>query len=143
MRQLSEFYRDDHRRLDRLWRRMLCGGTAEAQRAFVEFRSGLEQHIEWEERLLFPLLEAAEHPDIRRRTDLLCWEHRHLRAWLERVGSHLVRRDEEAALEREAFAGLLAGHNDFEERLVYPLLEPTATPDELREMWMRMGMPAI
>lgn len=145
MHPVSGFYCDDHRRLDRLWERIENDrgtGPAEIRTEFEEFRAGLERHMEWEELLLFPLLEKAGAPDMQSRADLLCWEHRHLRLWLARVAENLDRTDDAANLERQAFRGLLAGHNDFEERLVYPSLETAATAEQRRLLWERMGAPA-
>ena len=57
---ISEFYEQDHDRLDELFKtfqKLKRSDFAKAKEAFKEFKFGLQRHIVWEEGVLFPLWE--------------------------------------------------------------------------------------
>ena len=57
---VSEFFGQDHDRLDELFKtfqKFKRSDFAKAKEAFKEFKFGLQRHIVWEEDILFPLWE--------------------------------------------------------------------------------------
>src|ERR1035437_1869111 len=75
---LAKFYEDDHHRLDGLFAAFqdLKGkDRAGAKGTFHAFRSGLEQHMAWEEAVLFPEYEDRIQGPERAVTEELRMEH--------------------------------------------------------------------
>ena len=59
-RTISSMFDEDHDRLDELFKsfhRLKRTDLANAQQAFVDFKTGLQRHMVWEEDVLFPLWE--------------------------------------------------------------------------------------
>jgi adenylylsulfate kinase len=109
----------DHERLERLFRDLenAVEGADQPtiQRGWGEFERGLLAHLDAEERLLFPLLEA-EHPrDVTRALQ----EHARVRALLADLGVrtdlHLLRKDVAAEL-----LSRLREHAAWEDQTLYP-----------------------
>ncbi len=109
----------DHERLERLFRELenAVEGADQPtiQRGWGEFERGLLAHLDAEERLLFPLLEA-EHPrDVTRALE----EHERVRALLADLGVrtdlHLLRKDVAAEL-----LSRLREHAAWEDQTLYP-----------------------
>lgn len=82
------------------------------------FRNDLERHFELEEALLLPCLERLEATESARR---LLQEHSHLRTLAAGIeGGH--------AVELKSFGAALHDHVRYEERELFPLVEPHLSP---------------
>jgi hemerythrin superfamily protein len=109
----------DHERLERLFRELenAVDGADQPtiQRGWGEFERGLLAHLEAEERLLFPLLEA-EHPG---EVAQALSDHARVRALLADLGVrtdlHLLRKDVAAEL-----LSRLRDHAAWEDQTLYP-----------------------
>lgn len=84
------------------------------QRVLQTFSAELEPHFQIEERSLLPLLRKAGNKPLEQRT---LEDHQQLRALLEGL-----RRNDTEAL--DSFGKLLMAHVRFEERELFPALEP-------------------
>lgn len=127
----------DHRRLDALFdtsrgdaRR---GDWSAAIAKFREFAFGLRRHIEVEETMLFPVLEARTGHANLGPTAVMRLEHRQIQGFLAQAAAAC----EENGLDRleEAAAALmdvLVQHNRKEENILYPMCD-SAMDDTARE----------
>lgn len=114
---LHDFLTRDHERLDALLALCLDGGSVIPKEPYDEFRRGLLRHIGIEERVLFPMLRSKHGLTVVERQ--LHRDHAALAALLVPPPGRW---------ELEQIAGILAGHNDLEERVegMYELVERTA-----------------
>ena len=105
---ISEFYEQDHDRLDELiktFQKLKRSDFAKAKEAFKEFKFGLQRHIVWDEDVLFPLWEVKTGMSESGPISVMRAEHR-------QIGRQL-----------EAIHGKVADQNpdsDQEERVLYP-----------------------
>lgn len=123
---LQAFLDADHARLNALWtecRTLWPAKPLEAKHLFYRFKADLERHITWEDDLVFPAYErlAGRPPDSL--TALLSWEHRYLRRHLQQLERLSTAPPHGVPLEWVVFNGLLSGHNQREERRLYPLID--------------------
>jgi iron-sulfur cluster repair protein YtfE (RIC family) len=115
-----------------------AGDFEGAARHFAEFRTGLLRHIKIEEKLVFPEFEAAtglagnsgptgvmrfEHCEIIRLLDLI----------RDLFAGHAPSSEEFERL-RGALLAVLHGHNDKEERILYPMTDKMTPPQRLRSL---------
>jgi iron-sulfur cluster repair protein YtfE (RIC family) len=123
---VSSFLGHDHERLDVLLaearRSATMGRIASARETFVAFATGLSQHIQAEEAILFPAFDVAV--PMRGPTTVMMREHRAIDQLMARARAALedndgARFDSEAASVEE----LLRSHNAKEERVLYPTLD--------------------
>ncbi len=120
---LSECFEADHRRFDlKLIEAELLAATGalpEASDSFDEFASSLNRHIDAEEEILFPAVEALTGQLVP--TAVMRAEHAEIRDWLSSAAAALKAND--AARFEAAFHALsitLAIHNMEEEYVLYP-----------------------
>ncbi len=146
---ISEFYSDDHTRLDGLFEQYLKLKENEPDRAIKvleEFKFGLEQHMAWEEAILFSEYDAriASAEDESPTVDLT-FEHQQLRDYLESIQRKLKEKDQGLELEKDEarFAELLAAHNFAEETGLYVKLDEALTDEDRSEIHKRMRDAAL
>lgn len=131
----------DHHRLHDLWRDFirsveLCRIDQFHQRA-AEFALGMRRHIEIEETMLFPLLEAQTEMD--GPTAVMRAEHREIEATLVRLDKLVVASDPATiwrtlAGEPDDPSALFSSHEGKEEAILYPFMDHVfgrAEKDEL------------
>lgn len=146
---IFKFYSDDHNRLDGLLEQYLKLKEKEPEKAIKvlkEFKSGLEQHMAWEEAILFSEYDARipsaedESPTVD-----LTFEHQQLRDYLEIVLRKLKEKDQGLELEKDEarFAELLAAHNFAEETGLYVKLDEALTDQDRSEIHKRMRDAAL
>jgi iron-sulfur cluster repair protein YtfE (RIC family) len=120
---LSDFFEQDHQRLDQLFNKFQQE-TNDANLAvslFSEFKHGLEQHIEWEEQILFPAVEqAAGFPINAGPTHVMRMEHQQIKECLMLIQTK-VQKHEDSKLAEMRLLDILAEHNFKEERVLYPM----------------------
>jgi iron-sulfur cluster repair protein YtfE (RIC family) len=130
MSSVSRYMRADHRYCDGLFdliEPLACSGKwEEAQQALAAFRRALEQHLEREERVLFPAIEEA-HGGPLGPTRVMRMEHDGMRALLTAADGATARRDpEELSAALETLRIMLQQHNLKEESVLYPLADALA-----------------
>ncbi len=127
---ISEFMEKDHDRLDGIFSEFRK--THEAKR-FAEFKTGLQRHIVWEEKVLFPFFEerAGSGP-----TNVMRMEHKRIKGCLERIHDNLAN-DNTSDTENELLDALTP-HNQKEESVLYPSIDSFASNAERKELFRKM-----
>ena len=142
MTSLARFYADDHDRLDALFREFQSKKQSDpggALRVLETFTSGLEQHMAWEEAILFGAYDEhfpsaeGESP-----TQELNVAHQQIRRALEDLLVR-VRNGEADTTEFESrFTRLLASHNRDEEAGIYLEMDRRLTDAERDDIRRQM-----
>jgi regulator of cell morphogenesis and NO signaling len=122
---ISQFFEDDHRRLDQLFEQFQQASGQTKLDHFDQFTSGLLAHIDWEENLLFPAVEkSAGFQANAGPTHVMRIEHEQIKQCLVLIKEKLA--DEaNAELLESRLLDILAEHNFKEERILYPTCDNT------------------
>jgi len=139
---ISEFYEQDHKRLDELFKNYQLWKKEDYPRAreyFLSFKFGLQRHIIWEEELLFPFFEKktgiAEHGP----TEVMRHEHRVIGEALEAIHKRVQVSDPDTDELEQKLLNVLGLHNDKEEDVLYPAIDAyTKDPVELKKIFDEM-----
>ena len=139
---ITQFYSDDHDRLDGLFetfRKLRTTEPDKAKNAFVEFKAGLEQHMAWEEAILFSEFDVRTPSEVgeSETTDLLN-QHEQIREHLEAVLRKIRENDPDVVKETDRLATLLRDHNVEEENGLYPRLDKLLTDEERADIHRQM-----
>ena len=144
---ITEYYSEDHTRLDGLFESYLKskGGNSEKALSLLEqFKSGLEQHMAWEEAILFPEFdERIPSPDEESPTVDLRFEHEQLREYLEIVLRKMKENNRDTGKDEARLGELLAAHNWAEETGVYVRLDKALNDSTRAEIYQRMKDAAL
>ncbi len=122
MSSIGEAFAHDHRRLEQALAASMehagAGRWGEAAAAFTIFRRGIERHMEVEEQVLFPAVEAGAETPL---TAILRKGHRDLRVFFDELDDALEARDTaECARITASMRALLERHDEKEEAELYP-----------------------
>ena len=111
---LNHFYTHDHERLDQLFERFqqLKGKNLPAAKVLLEeFRAGLQQHMAWEEAILFcEYDDRTRHPEESPTAELRS-DHHEILAHLEAIEDKIARSDANTEAEERRFLKTLSAHN--------------------------------
>ncbi len=140
---ISQYYQEDHGRLDRLFNAFRDCKTNELEKAtqlFEEFMNGLICHIRWEEEILFPRFE--EKTDMRDSgpTAVMRTEHRQIEHCLNTIYEKLQAGDMDVAADAEQVLLILKHHNHKEERVLYPGIDQLLSTEETAAVFDEMGV---
>lgn len=136
---ISEFYEQDHDRLDELFKtfqKTKRSDFPKAKEAFKAFKFGLQRHIVWEEDVLFPLWEEKTGMSEGGPTFVMRAEHRQIGQQLEAVHDKVGDQNPDSDQEEQALLDLLGSHNMKEERVLYPAIDQLTSAEE-REIVFR------
>jgi regulator of cell morphogenesis and NO signaling len=139
---ISAFYEQDHDRLDELFKtfqRLKRSDFAKAKETFKEFRFGLQQHIVWEEDLLFRLWEGKTGMSDSGPTFVMRAEHRRIGEQLEAIHRKVAEQNPDSDREEESLLSLLGSHNVKEEQVLYPAIDQVTTPEERQDVFQKMN----
>lgn len=124
MTSLTQCLEDDHRRLDQILiaatRLAAEGAFPRAHALFERFAAGLLRHIDAEERVLFPALEACA-PGAEGPMRVMEVEHEQLRDCVQAIATHLANGDAAWGSRVRELKAVLLDHNAKEERILYPM----------------------
>lgn len=146
---INKFYSDDHNRLDGLFEQYLKLKEKQPEEAIgvlEQFKFDLEQHMAWEEAILFSEYDVRiPSADEESPTVDLTFEHQQLRDCLEIVLRKMREKDRGLELEKEEarFAELLAAHNFAEETGLYLRLDEVLPESTRAEIYQRMKDSAL
>lgn len=144
---ISKFYADDHNRLDGLFEQFLKLKEKDLRQAvdvLEQFKTGLEQHMAWEEAILFSEYDARiPSADEESPTVDLRFEHEQLREYLEIVLRRLKANDRDTEKDEARLAELLGAHNWAEETGLYLKLDEILTDHDREEIRQRMKDSAL
>lgn len=138
---INAHYTVDHNRLDGLFRQFQSLKSTDrvtAIKQFLEFKSGLERHIVWEEEILFPSFEKR-FGHLGGPTEVMRWEHMEIRKFLEAIAATLAREDWDTEVEEVGLKAVLCSHNHKEENILYPMIDQITGEEERAEIFARMG----
>lgn len=139
---ITDFFENDHRRLDTIFTNFTNIKKDDFERAkdlFEQFKNGLKQHIMWEEDILFPIFEQRTGNIDSGPTFVMRHEHRQIEDILQTISSELDRSNiETGELERD-LARVLLLHNQKEEIILYPWIDRTLTQDETSEILKKIS----
>lgn len=141
MQSINQHYTEDHERLDELFfqfRKLKSSNPARAKNNFSEFKAGLEQHMAWEEELLFPSFEAR-FGHMGGPTAVMRWEHQEIRKYLNAISEKLAQSDWQTEAEELGLTSVLCPHNHKEESILYPMIDQVTHAKEQKEIFARMG----
>jgi iron-sulfur cluster repair protein YtfE (RIC family) len=131
----------DHDRLDGLletYRRLKRVDHAKAKEAFKEFKTGLQRHILWEERILFPLFEEKTGMRDQGPTAVMRAEHREIGSRLEALHDKVRRQDTDSDGEEQGLVRALSAHNEKEEKVLYPAIDGLSSEEERAAAFQKM-----
>ena len=142
---LTKFYTDDHHRLDSLFvvfQDFKGKDPERAKEAFQAFRDGLEQHMAWEEAILFPEYEdRVKNPDDSV-TEELRTEHAQILDQLGIIEEKLKQGDFQTAKDEARLLKYLGAHNRSEESGLYVKMDVLLTEEERDDIYTRMKQAA-
>ena len=139
---ISEFYEQDHDRLDELlktFQQLKRSDFAKAKEAFKDFKFGLQRHIVWEEELLFPLWEEKTGMSEGGPTFVMRSEHRQIGQQLEAIHDKVAEQNPDSDQEEQALSNLLGSHNMKEERVLYPSIDQVTSEEEREAVFRNMN----
>lgn len=120
---ITDFFEHDHQRLDQIFAEFQQNkhDNSLALALFSQFKTGLVQHIEWEEQLLFPNVEkAAGFPPNAGPTAVMRMEHVQIKDCLTLIERQLNQEGDTSSIESQLLA-ILSSHNMKEENILYPM----------------------
>ena len=139
---ITEHYSRDHDRLDRLFSQFQTFKPSDPARAiqcFQEFKTGLEQHIAWEEEILFPSFENKTGESCGP-TQVMRWEHQEIRKYLDGIAEKQAQDCYDTQAEEFGLQIVLGQHNQKEENILYPMIDQFTDANERAGILTRMGM---
>lgn len=140
MQSITQYYEQDHDRLDDLFKQFqqLKGqDRIRAGECFRQFKEGLLRHIAWEEEILFPAFDGKNGLEGMGPTEVMRREHAQIKGRLSEIDRQLCSGAESAPAE-EALAATLEVHNHKEEGILYPAIDGQLSEQEVREIFSRM-----
>jgi regulator of cell morphogenesis and NO signaling len=138
---IKAFFESDHERLDQLFMNYLNlknGSHSRAQEYFVQFKYGLQRHMQWEEEIVFPLFEDKTDMDGTLR--VMRMEHRKIRELLEVLHEKVKKADPNSDAEEYKLLTLIGEHSLKEEMIFYPTIERMLTDKDIAEIFEAMGI---
>ena len=138
---ILQHYAEDHQQLDTLFHQFQTLKATDpfaAQKAFQNFKTGLERHIAWEEQILFPSFDRRFGHFQDGPTRVMCWEHQQIRQYLDAIALKLNRQDFATEEEEMALEAVLCPHNQKEESILYPMLDQMVGGEERAEIFAAM-----
>ncbi len=139
---ISEFYEQDHDRLDELFKtfqKLKRSDFPKAKEAFKAFKFGLQRHIVWEEDVLFPLWEEKTGMSEGGPTFVMRAEHRQIGQQLEAIHDKVAEQNPDSDQEEQALVDLLGSHNMKEERVLYPAIDQVTSAEERETVFRNMN----
>jgi iron-sulfur cluster repair protein YtfE (RIC family) len=138
---ISEFYEQDHDRLDELFKtfqKLKRADFAKAKEAFKEFKFGLQRHIVWEKDVLIPLWEVITGMSEGGPTFVMRAEHRQIGQQLQAIHGKVADQNPDSDQEEQVLLELLGSHNMKEERVLYPAIDQLTSAEERETAFRNM-----
>lgn len=134
---ISDYFKEDHDRLDDLFRKfqeMREKMPEKAGEFFKPFKMGLEQHILWEEQILFPLFEQRTGMIGQGPTVVMRLEHQEIKKLLSEIDSGIRSQKAETTGQAQTLSDILGEHNAKEEQILYPMIDEAVSEKERQEI---------
>ena len=143
---IATYFEADHDRLDGLFKQFQASKRSDFARAkdcFRQFMIGLQQHIIWEEEILFPIFEGKTAMKKTGPTEVMRSEHRQIRDFLEAIHRKVQHQDPESNTEESGLLEVLGSHNQKEEQILYPMIDRLLDNQERQAIFMRMKTTSV
>lgn len=131
--EIKDFMTHDHDRLEKLLKDFLTVSQdiVRARELIHEFKTGILRQMDWEEEILFPMIEHRTGMHMPGPTVLVKTQHQQIKSLLEKLS---VQIDKEGSAEGflKELVDLLALHSREEQRILYPWID-VSLPKEDRE----------
>ena len=137
---VTQYFCADHSRLDFLYQMYKYHQGSDDEKAcslFAKFKIGLENHIAWEESLLFPAFEKAMQLASGGPTFVMRYEHERILMILDCLEEQLKGEQDCQALHEE-LEELLRQHNAKEEQILYPQCSQILNSDQVTEIFLNI-----
>lgn len=137
---INQYFSTDHRRLDCLLEAFISHlnlNEDTGYRFFKLFYDDLVKHIEWEERILFPIIENAI-PMSKGPTSVMCREHEQIKAMLAIIDEKLKQGSNDIEQEITQLSDILSAHNMKEENVLYPMIDSNISEAQLAQIFCEM-----
>ena len=141
IRDIKDYMADDNNRLEGLlgvFRQIKGKDSKKVADLFETIYAGLNRHILWEEKILFPLIEDRLGMGNMGRTDEMREDHRKIKEILRSIDEKTSR---DLPIPDELDLGLiniLTTHNQKEKETVYPILDNTLNESEKLKAYQKM-----
>lgn len=138
---VMEFMSQDHDRLDdvfKTFKQLKNEDISKATRFFEDFKQGLEQHIIWEEEILFPVFETKTGMRQQGPTIVMKNEHEQIKGYLKSIYQKIKEGNTDTDELEEAMFKLLKNHNGKEENVLYPSIDDMLDQSELEDIMNQM-----
>jgi len=125
---LAAFFTQDHRDCDSRWadvEELLDTEDVETARgAWEKFNASTRRHLDMEEQVLFPALDARSGKDAGGHIAMMKTEHQQMLGLLDQIGQAMDAGDAQEALDiGDTLLILIQQHNVKEEGMLYPLAQ--------------------
>lgn len=123
---INKFMSYDHDRLDDIFIKFVKNRgkkSPQMKQLFTQFKQGLEQHIVWEEEILFPLFEEKTGMLNMGPTEVMRIEHKEIKKILKEILNNLNKNNFATKPLEKQLLEILSGHNDKEEMILYPAID--------------------
>ena len=137
---IKAFFEADHERLDQLFVNYLNlknSSYSRARKYFVQFKNGLQRHIQLEEEFVFPLFQNKT--DMVGALRVMRMEHKKIRELLEVLQEKVKKSDQNSEAEEYKLLALIGEHSLKEEMVLYPTIETMLTDKEIGEVFQTMA----
>jgi iron-sulfur cluster repair protein YtfE (RIC family) len=141
MNEITEVMSRDHDRLDEILRAFHEEKGRDLRKAeglFSEFKAGLENHIDWEEDILFPIFENRQGGRTSGPTAVMRMEHLQIKNLLAQIVERLKKDDPDTGSLENDLVNVLTAHNKKEEEILYPWIDQSVTDEEREEVLAEM-----
>lgn len=122
---IKQFLIEDHKKLHKILKEYLECKNTDSERAkilFLDFKKGLERHINWEEEIISPAIEnsgcKSPKPQLGTRE-----EHKCIKVLLQHIEEELLGKTTKTDLLEKKLKDILATHNEKEEYILYPWVD--------------------
>jgi iron-sulfur cluster repair protein YtfE (RIC family) len=138
---IASYFQKDHERLDHIFESFQAVKACDAIGArehFENFRRGLEQHMKWEEEILFPLFESKTGMASGGPTQVMRLEHEQLKKLMKNLGEKMKQEEPGDEEQESALLELLAQHNHKEENILYTMIDQSVVGNERSEVFNKI-----
>jgi len=138
---VNQYYTEDHEHLHASFHRfqsLKAGDQGKAAAAFQGFKAGLERHILWEERILFPWYDQKLGHLGNCLTPLLRREHGQILVYLEEISKKLAQGNFATDNEEAGLEMVLRLHNQKEEDALYPAMDQILNDEQRAALFVAM-----
>lgn len=123
---INDFMSNDHDRLDKIFlnfARNRKNKSVKSKGLFIQFKKGLENHIGWEEEILFPLFENQTKMSGAGPTKVMRIEHKEIKKYLNEILKKITKNNYETNKAEKKLIEILSDHNNKEEMILYPWID--------------------